>query len=98
LQVSNEYKLYKSEAEQHLEQLQQERDAYKEELQLALTTTNVSKQPTASSFRAAAISGMQGNAVHAHAKECSCLDALTTIVQTVQCMGKGSALGAFLAK
>ncbi|WIA11432.1 hypothetical protein OEZ85_011549 [Tetradesmus obliquus] len=37
-QVSNEYKHYKSEAEQHLEQLQQERDAYKEELQLALTT------------------------------------------------------------
>jgi hypothetical protein len=44
VQVSNEYKLYKSEAEQHLEQLQQERDAYKEELQLALTTGQVSQQ------------------------------------------------------
>jgi hypothetical protein len=38
LQMSNVYKEYKSVAEQQLEQLQQERDTYKEELQLTLTT------------------------------------------------------------
>jgi hypothetical protein len=36
--MSNVYKEYKSVAEQQLEQLQQERDTYKEELQLTLAT------------------------------------------------------------
>lgn len=42
LQVSNEYCAYKRDAEQSLVQLQQERDAYKEDLQLALSGVPVS--------------------------------------------------------